>query len=78
LDAEGKKMSKSLGNIVDPWLMMDKYGVDSLRLWMFSVNQPGDSKNFDEKTVDEIVKKVINPIENIISFYFLYKDELIK
>lgn len=67
-----------MGNIVDPWLMMDKYGVDPLRLWMFSVNQPGDSKNFDEKTVDEIVKKVINPIENIISFYFLYKDELIK
>ena len=33
-------MSKSLGNIVDPWIMMDKYGVDTLRLWMYSVNQP--------------------------------------
>jgi isoleucyl-tRNA synthetase len=78
LDADGKKMSKSLGNIVDPWLMMDKYGVDALRLWMYTVNQPGDSKNFDEKTVDEIVKKIFNPALNIISFYDLYKDEKVK
>jgi isoleucyl-tRNA synthetase len=75
LDAQGKKMSKSLGNIVDPWEQMDKYGVDALRVWMFSVNQPGDSKNYDEKTVDEIVKKVFNPLENIVALYEMYKDE---
>jgi isoleucyl-tRNA synthetase len=75
LDAQGKKMSKSLGNIVDPWLMIDKYGVDALRVWMYSVNQPGDSKNFDEKTVDEIVKKIFNPLENILALYELYKDD---
>ncbi len=77
LDAEGKKMSKSLGNIVDPWVMIEKYGVDALRLWMYSVNQPGDSKNFDEKTVDELVKKIFNIIENILSFYLMYKDDSI-
>ncbi len=77
LDSEGKKMSKSVGNIIDPWLMMDKYGVDALRLWMYTVNSPGDSKNFDEKTVDEIVKKVFNPLLNIVAFYELYKDETI-
>lgn len=77
LDSEGKKMSKSIGNIIDPWLMMDKYGVDALRLWMYTVNSPGDSKNFDEKTVDEIVKKVFNPLLNIVAFYELYKDETI-
>jgi len=75
LDNQGKKMSKSLGNIVDPWEQMDKFGVDALRFWMFSVNQPGDSKNYDEKTVDEIVKKVFNPLLNIVAFYELYKDE---
>jgi isoleucyl-tRNA synthetase len=75
LDAYGKKMSKSIGNVVDPWLMMDKYGVDALRLWMFTVNQPGDSKNFDEKTVDEVVKKVFNLLTNIVSFYEMYADE---
>jgi isoleucyl-tRNA synthetase len=78
LDKEGKKMSKSIGNILDPWDLMNKYGVDALRLWMYSVNQPGDSKNFDEKTVDEIVKKVFNPVVNILAFYELYKDEVTK
>ncbi|HEX7724115.1 MAG TPA: class I tRNA ligase family protein, partial [Candidatus Paceibacterota bacterium] len=72
LDAQGKKMSKSLGNIVNPWDMMDKYGADALRFWMYSVNQPGDSKNFDEKTVDEVVKKVFNLAANVMTFYKTY------
>ena len=75
LDAEGKKMSKSLGNVVNPWVMMDKYGVDALRMWMYSVNQPGDSKNFDERSVDDIVKKVFNLSTNIAALYELYADK---
>lgn len=75
LDAQGKKMSKSIGNIVDPWVMMDKYGVDTLRLWMYSVNQPGDSKNFDEKTVKELEGKVFTLLYNVLSFYELYRDK---
>ncbi len=75
LDASGKKMSKSLGNIVDPWFMMDKYGVDTLRLWMYSVNQPGESKNFDEKTVSELHSKVFNLLYNVLAFYELYRDK---
>jgi isoleucyl-tRNA synthetase len=72
LDAEGKKMSKSVGNVVDPILMTEKYGADPLRFWMYSVNAPGDSKNFDERTVDEVVKKVFNLVSNVLSFYELY------
>jgi len=75
LDAEGKKMSKHIGNVVDPQKMMDKYGADALRFWMYSVNQPGDSKNFDEKTVDEVVKKVFNLTLNVLSFYEMYAGE---
>jgi len=75
LDAEGKKMSKSLGNIVDPWQMADKYGVDTLRLWMYSVNQPGESKNFDEKTVAELHNKVFNLLYNVLAFYELYRNK---
>jgi len=75
LDKEGKKMSKSIGNIVDPWEMMDKYGVDTLRLWMYSVNQPGESKNFDEKTVSELHNKVFNLFYNVLAFYELYRDK---
>jgi isoleucyl-tRNA synthetase len=75
LDAKGKKMSKSLGNVIDPWEMMDKYGVDTLRLWMYAVNQPGESKNFDEKTVMELHNKVFNLLYNVITFYELYRDK---
>ncbi len=74
LDAKGKKMSKSLGNVVDPWQMMDKYGVDTLRMWMYSVNQPGESKNFDEKTVALMHSQVFGLLYNVISFYGLYRD----
>lgn len=75
LDAKGKKMSKSLGNIVDPWIMMDKYGVDTLRLWMYSVNQPGESKNFDEKTVVILHSQVFGLLYNVLAFYELYRDK---
>jgi isoleucyl-tRNA synthetase len=76
LDAKGKKMSKSIGNIVNPWEMMDKYGVDTLRLWMYSVNQPGDSKNFDEKTVAELHGKIFTLISNCYKFYETYAGDM--
>lgn len=78
LDANGKKMSKSIGNVVDPWVMIDKYGVDTLRFWMFGVNQPGESKNFDEKTVSELHNKVFNLLYNVLAFYELYRDEKVE
>ena len=58
LDKDGKKMSKSVGNIVEPFEQMDKFGVDAVRYWMYSVNAPGESKNYDEKSVAEINNKV--------------------
>ncbi len=75
LDAEGKKMSKSIGNIVDPWQEINRFGVDTLRLWMYSVNQPGDSKNYDPKTVMELERQVFGLLYNILSFYELYRDQ---
>ena len=75
LDKEGKKMSKSIGNVVDPWESMDKHGVDAIRYWMYSINQPGESKNYDDKTVDEVNKRVFNLLDNIYSFYDLYRDK---
>jgi len=75
LDASGKKMSKSLGNVVDPWVMMEKYGVDTIRLWMYSVNQPGESKNFDEKTITLLHQQVFGLLYNVLAFYELYRDK---
>jgi isoleucyl-tRNA synthetase len=78
LDKDGKKMSKSIGNVVDPWTMIEKYGVDTLRLWMYSVNQPGESKNFDERTVGELQRQVFGLLYNILSFYELYRDTIVE
>lgn len=48
LDKNGQKMSKSKGNIVDPWQTVEKYGADVVRWYFFTVNDPGDPKRFDE------------------------------
>jgi isoleucyl-tRNA synthetase len=73
-DKEGQKMSKSVGNVVDPFEAMDRYGADTLRLWMYSVNQPGESKNFDEKTVLLLHQQVFGLLYNVLAFYELYRD----
>jgi len=78
LDAKGKKMSKSQGNIVVPSAAIDKYGVDALRFFMYTVNAPGESKNFDERLVDEIVKKNLGRLGNVLSFWKLYDSAILR
>jgi isoleucyl-tRNA synthetase len=71
-DGKGKKMSKSKGNVIDPFEAMDKYGADVIRWFFFSVNQPGDAKRFDERAIDDVTKKVFLILWNVLSYYKMY------
>ncbi|MFH1206980.1 MAG: isoleucine--tRNA ligase [Patescibacteria group bacterium] len=71
-DAKGQKMSKSKGNIIDPFYIIDKFGADTLRWFLFTVNQPGDAKLFDESQLDEVVKKQWLVLWNILSFWKMH------
>jgi len=73
LDAAGKKMSKSAGNVVEPEQQIAKYGADLLRFFMYVVNQPGESKNYDEKMVAEMAKKPFTLLLNVVKFFETWK-----
>lgn len=74
-DKYGQKMSKSKGNIVDPWEVINTWGADALRLHLYSINQPGESKNFDIKQVEEVVKKNFMILLNVVSFYKMFAGD---
>lgn len=75
LDAKGKKMSKSIGNVVNPMEKMDKYGADAVRWYMYTLNQPGESKRFDEKALVDMVRQNFTILQNVVSFYQMYETE---
>ncbi len=74
LDKEGNKMSKRLGNAVDPFKALDKYGADALRWYMLTNSQPWDNLKFDEAGVDEIRRKFFGTLYNTYSFFALYAN----
>lgn len=72
---DGQKISKSKKNYPDPWIFIDKYGVDPLRMYLMSGPlMKGEDANFSEKTVAEIANKIIGRLGNVLSFYELYRD----
>lgn len=79
LAEDGQKMSKRLKNYPDPQDMVNKYGADALRYYMLSSPiMRGEDLKFSEKGVDEVQKKVIGRLGNVLSFYELYADLSVK
>jgi isoleucyl-tRNA synthetase len=70
LDAEGRKMSKSRGNTVDPWQVIGKYGVDAVRLFLLSTSQVWVPKRFDEAGISKITGGFLNTLKNVYSGIF--------
>lgn len=68
LDKNGNKMSKRLGNAVDPFEVLEKYGADAVRWYMISNSQPWDNLKFDVDGVDEVRRKFFGTLYNTYSF----------
>ncbi len=74
LDANGNKMSKRLGNTVDPFETIEKYGSDPLRWYMITNSQPWDNLKFDIAGVEEVRRKFFGTLYNTYNFFALYAN----
>ena len=75
LDKNGNKMSKRLGNAVDPFMAIEKYGTDPIRWYMISNSSPWDNLKFDEAGVEEVSgSKFFGKLHNTYSFFALYAN----
>jgi isoleucyl-tRNA synthetase len=72
LDAEGQKMSKSKGNTVEPWQVLDSYGADAFRWYFFTSKQPWDGYRFSEQAIGEGVRLFLKQLWSTYFFYVLY------
>ena len=74
LDAKGNKMSKHVGNVTNPFEMMEKYGADPVRFYMMTNSEPWDNLKFDPDGVDECRRKFFGTLYNTYSFFALYAN----
>ena len=74
LDKAGNKMSKRLGNAVDPFKALDTYGADALRWYMLTNAEPWDNLKFDESGVEEVRRKFFGTLYNTYAFFALYAN----
>ncbi len=75
LDRKGRKMSKSWGNVVDPWKMCDQYGADTLRWYFYTINQAGEPKRFDIKDLTNKNRRFFGTLLNSFVFFDTYKEK---
>jgi isoleucyl-tRNA synthetase len=74
VDEKGEKMSKSKGNTVDPWTILDAQGADALRWYLYSVSPPETTKRFSQSLVEDTVRDFLMTLWNTYSFFVLYAN----
>ncbi len=74
LDEDGQKMSKSKGNTVEPWQVLDRYGADAFRWYFFTSKQPWDGYRFSEAAIGEGVRLFLKQLWSTYFFYVLYAE----
>ncbi len=74
LDKDGQKMSKSKGNVVDPWQAIARFGADGVRWYLVTVSQPWAGKRWDEDALEESVRRAFDTLANTYRFFSLYAN----
>jgi isoleucyl-tRNA synthetase len=74
VDENGEKMSKSKGNVVDPWTVLNAQGADALRWYLYSSSPPGATKRFSQSLVEETVRDFFNTLWSTYHFFVLYAN----
>ncbi len=74
LDSEGRKMSKSLGNVVNPWDVINVYGADAVRWYLYTASPPGQERRFSSDLVAEVVRTFTLTLWNTYSFFVTYAN----
>ena len=72
LDEKGQKMSKHLGNVVEPSTVLDHQGTDATRWYLFTASQPGEPRRFSPNLVNEVVRRFLLTLWNVYSFFITY------
>ena len=75
LDADGQKMSKSRGNVVSPWDMIQEFGADTVRLYLLASSQVWLPKRFDRAAIPEVAGKFLNALRSTYEFFQLYAPD---
>jgi isoleucyl-tRNA synthetase len=74
LDRDGQKMSKSRGNVIDPWTILGSQGADALRWYFFAAGSPWTSRRVDERMIDESTRRFLLTLWNTASFFVTYAN----
>lgn len=73
-DAQGRKMSKSLGNIVQPWDVINAHGADALRWYLYTATPPGQERRFSSELVGDVIRSFTLTLWNVYSFFVTYAN----